>query len=944
MAISKFALLLTLSVFYNRRVVCQEIDTASVFSISHGSITLLELGAPTSPSERTIAAQQANGTAAPAFVVGGEVLSATNAIIVHLKESATPMQVFQRHGVAASARQFGEWWRIRVTNVMSINSAKAALEADGDVDTVHIDLEKGVSIKEACDCSCTSNGVDVRPRCGCHAYVSSAFYCYTEGECESASYSAAFPGAKFRLCTAPPPPPPASITCSDPLFNDQWHHGHANVPDAWNLADGSGINIVVVDGGVQTSHPDIDVISSVGWNILGSQDNGELSSISNDAHGTNVAGVAAGIGNNGIGGCGAAYKAKVRNVRLLFAHTVSADVDNGGSQRLTSRRGVVTYDSLEAEAIELYDSETNAVYTNSWGPLDDLRVDGPGFLMRAAMVNAIQNGRGGLGTLIVFAAGNGGYHDNANNDGYAGSRFTVTVGAVGDHNKYTSYSEPCACLHVVAPSNGGFLGITTSDLVGGYGSDVSDYTSNFGGTSSSTPLVAGAIALMIQVNPSLSWRDVQAILIATASVVDSADSGWFTNAAGLSFNNWYGAGMLDASAAVAAAQSWTTLAAQISEEKTTSPSEAIPDESEVVYDLTFTQHISLEHITLEITIPHSNRGDLDVRIESPHGTVSQMTTPTSRPVIGASYSGWTMSSNAHWGEYSPGTWKVKVRDAYSGNTGSVSYVSLVLYGTQSHAPPPPTPPPKPPQPASPPPSPPPPSPPAVGGEGDPHLYLGHGGRADFRGYDKTLFSFLSYPSLAVNVKTEDAKFNLNSSLIVDGSFMTEVHVVSREKGGLFTASYYASKLGNTLIGWVNGTCLGSTYRSGHNRDMTCGNSTLSLSYSSVTLKTPEWMVSIEPSFVYGWISGARKRLDLDIHPIVVEKRLRGKPHGILGQSFDGDDKPRKGKVDIYPETGTIRTTAMAEGAIEGSAKDYIVSSAYTTNYKYSQFSSYGGEL
>ena len=73
-------------------------------------------------------------------------------------------------------------------------------------------------------------------------------------------------------------------------------------------------------------------------------------------------------------------------------------------------------------------------------------------------------------------------------------------------------------------------------------------------------------------------------------------------------------------------------------------------------------------------------------------------------------------------------------------------------------------------------------------DGDPHLALPHGGKADFRGEDKALYNFLSAPSLSLNVMTELADFELhaaNHSLHkhVHGSFLTQAHIVARTDKG-----------------------------------------------------------------------------------------------------------------------------------------------------------------
>src|SRR5882672_10314267 len=92
------------------------------------------------------------------------------------------------------------------------------------------------------------------------------------------------------------------------------------------------------------------------------------------------------------------------------------------------------------------------------------------------------------------------------------------------------------------------------------------------GTSSATPVTAGVIALLLEANPAITWRDVKHILASTARQIDAAhaavnfaltggtyvaEPAWLTNAAGFKFHNWYGFGMVDASAAVNLARTYT---------------------------------------------------------------------------------------------------------------------------------------------------------------------------------------------------------------------------------------------------------------------------------------------------------------------------------------------------------------------------------------------------
>ena len=88
-------------------------------------------------------------------------------------------------------------------------------------------------------------------------------------------------------------------------------------------------------------------------------------------------------------------------------------------------------------------------------------------------------------------------------------------------------------------------------------------TTDHSGSSAAAPLVAGVMALVLEANPELSWRDVQHILVNSATMTDSGSSTWHLNAANHSHSHVYGFGVVDATAAVLLAESWTSVGPQV---------------------------------------------------------------------------------------------------------------------------------------------------------------------------------------------------------------------------------------------------------------------------------------------------------------------------------------------------------------------------------------------
>ena len=220
---------------------------------------------------------------------------------------------------------------------------------------------------------------------------------------------------------------------------------------------------------------------------------------------------------------------------------------------------------------------------------------------------------------------------------------------------------------------------------------------------------------------------------------------------------------------------------------------------------------------------------------------------------------------------------------------------------------------------------------------DPHLSFAHGGKADFRGENNSIYNILSAKDVNVNIYIEYAKFKLHEATI-DGSFMTQLHFVGKtNKINEMKVSMWASKIKYKNAGWANGTCINDVFSIGPHGEKKCDDIIARMDYSSLNIYTKEWYIRATPMPVYNKLSGPSNRIDIRIVPRIPEKEINVSPHGLIGQSFDGDNIAVFGKQDNYPKNGYFKTSAMAEGAIEGVPNDYKMSNIYSITFKFSRF-------
>lgn len=313
----------------------------------------------------------------------------------------------------------------------------------------------------------------------------------------------------------------------DPRRDEQWWLDVVRADGAWELTVGDpSVIVAVMDNGTDITHPDLAGQFVAGIDVIDGDANpepgctyipdgrGEVSTCPDEApylesHGTAVCGIVGAVRGNPEGGSGLCPGCSLLAVRLL-----------DGDDVMSSFR----FADAMAQAI----AAGASVINNSWG-IDEWEYRPLTAVEEEAFALA-RSARDGLGVVVVFSSGNDGAQ--ITREPYASHPDVISVGASSRIDDWVPYSNIGAALDLVAPSRDATNApeddgaIFTTDLRGGLGYSVGDYTPSFGGTSASAPMVSAAAGLLLSRFPALTAAQVRLVLVGSAEPITATHMPW----------------------------------------------------------------------------------------------------------------------------------------------------------------------------------------------------------------------------------------------------------------------------------------------------------------------------------------------------------------------------------------------------------------------------------
>ncbi|KAL4218301.1 hypothetical protein ACF0H5_023037 [Mactra antiquata] len=332
-------------------------------------------------------------------------------------------------------------------------------------------------------------------------------------------------------------------TINDQHWNLQWSlqpvvHPPMDVYDSWSRGyTGKGVVIGIVDGGTDPDHIDLvdnfDVYNS--YDYVNDRGNTELD---------------VGFYGNGVECAGLAVAQDNTECIIGVAH----DAKYVAIKVLTGVPGVVPEDTLVSKGLS-HRRDFVDIYSNSWGPIDDGFTlddnDTMGTLTQKALLDGVTMGRDGKGSIFLFATGIGGnVGDNCNANGYMSSPYIIAIGSSNNQGQINVEEELCSAKFAVTYGGHFAQPVPTT-------SDGDACTGSFNGSFAATPIAAGIIALVLEANNNLTWRDIQHLIVETALPFPGYK--YTANGGGHYANDVHGFGLMNAKAMIKAAKTWTSV-------------------------------------------------------------------------------------------------------------------------------------------------------------------------------------------------------------------------------------------------------------------------------------------------------------------------------------------------------------------------------------------------
>ncbi|MFZ5655707.1 MAG: S8 family peptidase [Pseudomonadota bacterium] len=457
------------------------------------------------------------------------------------------------------------------------------------------------------------------------------------------------------------------LTPNDPRYAEQWGYSDADAGiranTAWDVATGTNAIVAVLDTGI-TSHSDLNANVIAGYDFISdafvaNDGNGRDSDASDpgdfntDAsqcqtgnsswHGTHVAGTVAARTNNGVGVAGTAFNAKIVPARVL------------------GRCGGYTSDIADAIIWASGGSVSGVPNIAQRADVINMSLGGSGACDTTTQ-NAI-NGAVSRGTAVVVAAGNS--NADASNFSPASCNNVITVASVTSTSSRSSFSNYGAKIDVSAPGSN-ILSTLNSGTQGPSGETYASYN----GTSMASPHVAGVVALMQSRRKALGLApltpaEVESTLKSTAYALAGTCSGGC------------GAGIVDARKAVDAAGGSTPPPPGGTQTYTNSADYTIRDNTTVESPISVSGRTgnAPSSSSVAVDIRHTYRGDLQIDLVAPDGSLYRLKNTSSSDSADNVIATYTVNLST---EALNGTWKLRVRDIYSGDTGYINSWSVTF--------------------------------------------------------------------------------------------------------------------------------------------------------------------------------------------------------------------------------------------------------------------------